>query len=116
MTAVKGKWLWIAQRVTSGVLLLHALLNAVWWAGTASLDWAALLAWVQNPWMVAFNVLVMVTLVVHAGVGLWVVGTDYIRPMQFGRLATPLRVLYEIGCALFLLLVFFYGLSVLVRI
>ena len=111
---IKGKWLWIAQRITAAVLLLDAAANIFWWADNSNFSRQDLLDFVQTPWIAMLKMLMIVMLVVHAGLGLWAVGTDYIRPAQFGRAAFALRTLYEVGCLALLALVLWYSFVVLI--
>lgn len=56
---------------------------------------AALFAATPFKWV---TLLAVLSVAVHAWIGTWIIGTDYIRPFSFGRFAAPLRGLYQLGC------------------
>lgn len=53
----------------------------------------------------SFTLLAVLSLAVHAWIGLWTIGGDYIQERAFGRFHTWLRGIYQIVCGLML---FFY--------
>ena len=55
--------------------------------------------------MQAFSTMAILSIVAHAWVGMWTIGTDYIRPHYFGGIATTARFIYQTVC---ILMLFFY--------
>lgn len=81
---------WLIQRTTAVILavylfflmgycFLHPNLNYETWFGLFS-----------SQWMRYFNLLVLLSLISHAWIGIWTVTTDYIKP---GSLRFPIQVL-----------------------
>ena len=56
---------------------------------------SALFACTAFKWV---TLLAVLSVAVHAWIGTWIIGTDYIKPSSFGRFAAPLRGLYQLGC------------------
>lgn len=105
MMQIKGKWLWISQRVTAGLLLVDAVLNAVWWGLHPDLTHRGIQAYLSVPWLAVLNILLVIGLVLHSAVGLWAIRTDYLLPAHMGRMALPLRIFWDLGTILVLGLV-----------
>lgn len=97
---------WLIQRATAVVVLLYAL----YWLGVLifappreSIDWENLF---DPVWMKIFTMTALVSIVMHAWVGLWTVITDYIRPLV-------LKVALEALVALALVVYLIWSLFVL---
>jgi succinate dehydrogenase / fumarate reductase membrane anchor subunit len=52
--------------------------------------------------MVLFSTLLVFSTAAHAWIGMWTIGTDYIRDHYFGKHSTAFRMVYLGGCALIL--------------
>ena len=65
-------------------------------------DHAALRAYFGSVPMVLFSTLMVLSTAAHAWIGMWTVGTDYIRDHYFGRHSTAFRMAYQGGCLLIL--------------
>jgi succinate dehydrogenase / fumarate reductase membrane anchor subunit len=58
---------------------------------------AALLAYFSSTPMLLFSTLAVLSTAAHAWIGMWTIGTDYIRPHYFGSHATAFRLFYQSG-------------------
>ena len=67
-----------------GFLLSHSELSQVEWVG-----------FMRSMPMMIFSTVSLVSLCVHAWVGMWTIGTDYIRTFSFGKRSTFLRQVYQ---------------------
>ena len=47
--------------------------------------------------MQAFSTLAILSTVAHAWIGMWTIGTDYLRPAHVG-MATSVRFVYQLLC------------------
>ena len=103
----------VLQRVSAVVLGAFGLCVGGWFAMHADAGHAAFAAWFSSPAMVVFATLSVAALVAHAWIGMWTVGTDYLRPHYFGRASTVLRLAYQGGTAMLLFLYLVWALSVI---
>ena len=55
--------------------------------------------------MQIFSTLAALSIVAHAWIGMWTIGTDYLLPAHIGGGATVIRFVYQVGC---LLIMFVY--------
>ena len=85
------------QRLSSLVLASYALCLTGFFLFASDFDSEALRAYFGNILMQMFSFVALVSFVSHAWVGLWTIGTDYIRPHYFGRFAVLARMLYHGG-------------------
>ena len=88
----------VLQRVSAVVLGLYALCLGGFFATTPDIDHAALVGFLDSLTMKAFTTLALVALAMHAWIGMWTVGTDYIRRHYFGRGHTVYLALYQLAC------------------
>ena len=71
----------------SGYLLLHPGIDAA--------DPAQLRSLFSHPLMLAFGCVALASYLAHAWIGLWTIGTDYVRPHHFGRFASLARLTFH---------------------
>ena len=87
----------VLQRASAVVLALYGL----WLLGVflaAPMDYARFSA-VFEAWpMRVFTTLAVVALAVHGWIGMWTIGTDYIRPHHVGRGHAVYLALYQLLC------------------
>lgn len=104
---------WIVQRVTAYVLAAYTvvLVGYVLLSGNLTYaDWQMLFS---QTWMQIFTLLALLSTCAHAWVGMWTIGTDYIREHYFGANADALRLLYQVGCILVLVVYVIWGVKIL---
>ena len=92
----------LLQRVSSLVLAGYALCLTGYFLMNPVADAEQMRAFFGNLFMRAFSLVALLAFVSHAWVGLWTVGTDYIRPHYFGRYAAMVRSLYHCAVAVML--------------
>ena len=88
----------VLQRVSAAVLGLYGLCLGGFFAITPNVDHAALVGFLESLTMKAFTTLAVVALAMHAWIGMWTVGTDYIRRHYFGRGHTVYLAMYQMVC------------------
>lgn len=88
----------VLQRVSAVVLGLYGLCIAGFFVTTPAVDHAALVGFLGSLTMKVFTTLAVVALAMHAWVGMWTVGTDYIRRHYFGRGHTVYLAVYQLVC------------------
>ena len=85
-----------------GFLLSHSELSQVEWVG-----------FMRSMPMMIFSTVSLVSLCVHAWVGMWTIGTDYIRTFSFGKRSTFLRQVYQVFVVASLLIYLGLGSSII---
>ena len=103
----------IVQRVTAYVLAAYTvvLLGFILTAGCMTYDiWREFF---NQTWMQVFTLLALLSTCAHAWVGMWTIGTDYIREHYFGESADAFRLVYQVGCVLALACYIIWGVQIL---
>jgi len=95
----------VLQRVTAVVLALYTLCVLGYFLTADTLTHAGLVSYFGSSLMKAFSTMAVLSTVAHAWIGMWTVGTDYLRPYSLGGSATTIRFIYQAVC---ILLLFFY--------
>lgn len=114
MGGIKGKWLWLTQRVTAAVLMIDALVTIFWWALHPNFSRSQLEAFLTGAIGGIATSAVLIAVALHGAVGMWAVGTDYITVRQMGPAAKVLQPAYSLLlCVLLPLAVVVYGLRIL---
>ena len=106
----------VLQRLSAVVLGLYSLCVGGFFATTPDIDHAALVGFLDSLTMKAFTTLAVVALAMHAWIGMWTVGTDYIRRHYFGRGHTVYLAVYQIVCLGAIFVVVLWPLSVVWRV
>lgn len=106
----------VLQRVSAVVLGLYALCIVGFFATTPDVDHATLVGFLDSLTMKAFTTLAVVALAMHAWVGMWTVGTDYIRRHYFGRGHTVYLAVYQLVCLGTIFVYLLWPLSVVWRL
>jgi succinate dehydrogenase / fumarate reductase, membrane anchor subunit len=89
---------YVVQRVSAVVIALYSLFVLGFFLVTPQLGHAELSAFFSTMSMQLFSTLAVLATAAHAWIGMWTVGTDYIRPHYFGTHATAWRMAYQIVC------------------
>lgn len=106
----------ILQRVTAVVLALYTVYIVGFLLVSGEVDHASWTAFHGSTAMRLFSTLAVLSTAAHAWIGMWTVGTDYIRPHYFGKRATVWRGLYQLVCAGALFLYVAWGLQIFWRL
>ncbi len=102
----------LVQRISAVVLAVYTLCLTGFFLANPDLDHAGLVAFFGSGSMVAFTTLSVFALAAHAWIGMWTVGTDYLRPAHFGKSATVLRFIYWFVCLATLALYVMWALKI----
>lgn len=104
---------WIVQRVSAYILATYTILlvGIMLLQGEISYsDWQALFS---QTWMQVMTLLTILATCAHAWIGMWTIGTDYIREHYFGASADGLRLVYQVGCVLLLVVYVIWTVKIL---
>jgi succinate dehydrogenase membrane anchor subunit len=105
----------VVQRVSAVVIALYALCLAGFFVLHPHPQWAALVGFFSTVAMRMFSTLALLATAAHAWIGMWTIGTDYVRPHYFGKHATVFRITYQFGCLLLLFVYVLWGLQIFWR-
>lgn len=92
----------IVQRVSAVVMAVYTFCVVGFFLANPGMTHAKLVAYFGSTAMVLFSTLMVLSTAAHAWIGMWTIGTDYIRPHYFGSHATAFRLAYQAGCLMFL--------------
>jgi succinate dehydrogenase / fumarate reductase, membrane anchor subunit len=88
----------VVQRVTAVIIALYAFCVLGFFLATPDLTHQALVGYFGHPAMRLFSTLAVLATAAHAWIGMWTVGTDYLRPHYFGAHSTAWRLAYQAVC------------------
>ena len=82
VTSLSGNGLrdWLVQRVSAVILGVYALFILIYLVMHPGIDFASWGNLFSNTGMRVFSFLALLSLVLHAWVGVWTIFTDYIKP------------------------------------
>ena len=92
----------VVQRVSAVIMALYTACVVGFFVATPELTHGQLVAYFGSTAMVLFSTLTVLATAAHAWIGMWTIGTDYIRPHYFGAHATAFRLTYQAGCVVLL--------------
>ncbi len=97
---------WMVQRVTAVIAAVYLLFIIGYILSHTNLnyfDWQALFA---NPWMKVFSMLFLISLGLHAWIGMWTIFTDYIKSVS-------VRLVFHVVTLVALLAYFIWAVQIL---
>lgn len=100
----------VLQRVSAVILAAYAVCITGFFIVT-DVDHATLVEFFSRTSIVIFTTLAILSFGVHAWIGMWTVGTDYIVAHKIGSAATILRIGYQLVCLAVIFLFLFWTLS-----
>lgn len=102
----------VIQRVSAYILAAYTLCLLGFFLQGEAITYESLTGFFYSTLMQVFSTLAALSIAAHAWVGMWTIGTDYLRPAHIGGAATAIRFAYQIICllALFVYLIWSFGL------
>ena len=98
----------VVQRVSAVILTAYTITLLVFFLG-GGVTFETLTTFFWSMPMQIFSTLALLSTLAHAWIGLWTVGTDYLRPAHVGGGATVLRFAYQLVCLLVLFVYLVWG-------
>ena len=108
-----GLYDWLMQRVSAVVLLSYALCLAAFLIMNGDVSYEQWKALYSNTAMRVFSLLALISLGIHAWVGLWAVFTDYFTERLMGTTGNVIRFLLQIACGLIMFIYLIWGVQIL---
>lgn len=102
----------VLQRASAVVMALYTLCVISFFLANPGVTHEALKAYFGSTLMLVFSTLLVLSTAAHAWIGMWTVGTDYIRPHYFGAHATAFRLTYQSGVVVFIFLYVVWALQI----
>ena len=93
---------WVVQRSTAVILTAYFSWVMAFFLFTPNIDFAVLTEFFGSAAMKIAGTLAVLSTVAHAWIGMWTIGTDYLRPAHVGDYATSIRFGYQAVCLLVL--------------
>ena len=106
-----GLYDWMMQRATAVILLAYFLY--VGCVVLCGVDYGAWKELYSQTWMRVFSLLALLSLGVHAWVGLWAVFTDYLTERLMGTTGNVLRLGAQAFCAITMFTYVVWGIQIL---
>ena len=106
-----GLYDWLMQRVTAVILLAYFVV--VGFVLLGGVDYASWKELYSQTWMRVFSLLALLSLAIHAWVGLWAVVTDYLTERLMGTTGNVLRLLVQVVCAIIMFTYVVWGIQIL---
>ena len=104
---------WLVQRVSAYILAAYFLVIAGFLVCSQGVGYVEWYSFMTSTAMRIFTLLALLALAGHAWVGLWTVFTDYVTERQMGPKASVLRLLLQVGMAIFIFVYVVWGIQIL---
>ena len=108
-----GLWDWIMQRISAVVLAAYTFCILGSFIIYPDMDYQQWYALFESRIMRVFSLISLGALCAHGWIGMWTVSTDYMTSLQFGKVATPVRRLFQAGCILLICVYLIWGIQIL---
>ena len=89
---------WLAQRVTAVVMAAYTLLFVVVLLASGPITYASWKALFAQGWMRFATLLFVISVLIHAWVGMRDIWMDYVRPTGLRLVLQVLTILWLVGC------------------
>ncbi|MCY3884918.1 MAG: succinate dehydrogenase, hydrophobic membrane anchor protein [Gammaproteobacteria bacterium] len=106
----------LLQRVSAVVLGLYALCIVGFLIVNPDVDQIRWVQYMTSPVMLIFGTLAILSFAVHAWIGMWTVGTDYLSEHKMGKHASFWRLLYQVFVVVIVFTYLLFGLGILWRL
>ncbi|MDO7653543.1 MAG: succinate dehydrogenase, hydrophobic membrane anchor protein [Porticoccus sp.] len=103
---------WLLQRTTAIVLAVYVVFVTFYLLTNPDLQYNQWLALNSHLCMKVLNILTVLSIAIHAWIGLWAVLTDYVTVRLLGPKATPLRIVLQLGMILVTLVYVIWALDI----
>ena len=107
-----GLYDWIIQRTSAVLLAAYTLCILGSLIMNPDMDYQAWRGLFNSNLMRIFSLITLIALCAHAWIGMWTVSTDYITSLQFGNSATIVRVVFQAGIALIVMVYLVWGIQI----
>ncbi len=106
-----GLYDWLMQRISAVILLAYFVFVGLVLLG--GVDYASWKGLYSQTWMRIFSLMALLSLGVHAWVGIWSVLTDYLTERLMGQTGNVLRFVVQMACGLTMFTYLVWGIQIL---
>ena len=103
---------WIIQRVSAVLLAAYTFCILGSFLLNPDMDYQSWRALFDSAAMQVFSLITLAALCAHAWIGMWIVSTDYMTSLQFGKAATAIRLVFQIGVVLIVAVYLIWGIQI----
>jgi succinate dehydrogenase / fumarate reductase membrane anchor subunit len=103
---------WIIQRITAIILLAYTVFLG-YFLSTPEVTYAEWKELFSQTWMRIFSLSALLSIVMHAWIGMWAISTDYLTERLMGNLGNILRAVFQFGCVAILFIYVVWGIQIL---
>lgn len=103
----------LLQRVSAVVLAVYSGCIVGYVIARSDLAYDQWVAFMRSPAMALLGTLTLLSWGIHAWIGMWTVGTDYLNEHHIGRFATLIRLIYQFGVIVAIFVYFVVGLFII---
>lgn len=103
---------WIIQRVSAVLLAAYTVCILGSLLMNPEMDYEAWHALFDSNLMRVFSLITLAALCAHAWIGMWIVSTDYMTSLQFGKSATFIRLVFQVGIVLIVAVYLIWGVQI----
>lgn len=104
---------WLVQRVTAYILAVYTIVVVVFFIMQPNVTYAGWNGFMSQTWMQVFTLMALLATCAHAWIGMWTVGTDYLREHLMGERANAIRAIYLVACVLITITYLVWGIEIL---
>lgn len=104
---------WYLQRMSSIIIAIYTVLLVGIIVMTPEWSFERWQALFDSTLMKIATLLVILATCVHAWIGMWTIGTDYLRGRTMGPIGDTLRSIYQLVCVLAILSYLIWGIQIL---
>ncbi len=97
---------WFLQRLSAVVMAVFAAYMVWFVATTPNIGHEHLVALFNQPVFKAFSLVTLILLSLHIWVGMWIVSTDYLKPLA-------IRMVFQAALIIYCLVLVFWGIQIL---
>lgn len=99
-----GLYDWVMQRITAVILATYTFYLFGTFLIHPDLDYQQWRGLFETFPMRIFTLLTVLSLCAHGWIGMWTIATDYLTPTMVGNHATVIRFMFQVVCALLVLI------------
>ena len=104
---------WLVQRITAVVVAIYSVVLVAYLLFQPAVTYQQWSDLFSQTWMQVFTLMTLLATCAHAWIGMWTVGTDYLRVHTVGESANALRFIFQLGCILVLVVYLIWGIKIL---
>ena len=103
---------WLIQRASAGVLAAYTLCITGLSLINSGRNYETWSGFINSTGMQVFSMLAIFATCAHAWIGMWTIGSDYLREHTLGAKAVALRFIFQVGSVMVIAAYLFWGINI----